>query len=410
MSGSTTAMIEAGETGAAAAALGAASAGLGLLSSLLQLLVAVGLYVWLALALSAVFRKAGQATWKAWVPVVNMWTLFELAGMKGWWAVVQAVAGIVAFVGGTIAGGIAAAAVIEAGFSGEGAAGAAIGAGLTATLLWLLYAALMLVLQINMMRGLNRGFGLGTGHFILGILLLPVWASVAGWGTARWRAPSAEASTLPASPFGGTSEAAAGTTAEGADTVTAPPAPSMFAPPAMPTIPAIPRTAPPAGSAWVPPPVAPAPTPSPAPAPSPVPPPAPAPAPVASPAPAPAADHAEVEDHTVLAAHRRTSAALTLPGGQTVTLTGDAAVLGRNPLAPADSPAAQRIAIDDVTRTVSKTHALLRREGGQWTISDLASTNGVFTGAPGAEVEVTGATTVSGRFLLGDAELHLSET
>ena len=55
MSGSTTAMIEAGETGSAAAALGAASAGLGLLSSLLQLLVAVGLYVWLALALSAVF-------------------------------------------------------------------------------------------------------------------------------------------------------------------------------------------------------------------------------------------------------------------------------------------------------------------------------------------------------------------
>ncbi|WP_405467847.1 FHA domain-containing protein [Microbacterium sp. Ld4] len=91
-----------------------------------------------------------------------------------------------------------------------------------------------------------------------------------------------------------------------------------------------------------------------------------------------------------------------------MTLTGETAVLGRNPVAPSDSPDAQRIAIDDVTRTVSKTHALLRLEGGSWTITDLASTNGVFVGDADDEAEVSGRAPLAGRFLLGDAELRLA--
>jgi hypothetical protein len=33
-----------------------------------------------------VFTKAGQAGWKAIIPIYNTWTLFEIAGKPGWWA------------------------------------------------------------------------------------------------------------------------------------------------------------------------------------------------------------------------------------------------------------------------------------------------------------------------------------
>ena len=66
------------------------------------------------------------------------------------------------------------------------------------------------------------------------------------------------------------------------------------------------------------------------------------------------------------------------------------------------------VAVDDATRTVSKTHALLTRTASGWTITDLASTNGVFIGAhPEQAREVDGSAPVEGPFLLGDAALSL---
>ena len=53
--------------------LGAAS-GLGfvvVIVAVIQVIVALAIYVWTALALGAVFRKAGEASWKAWVPLYN---------------------------------------------------------------------------------------------------------------------------------------------------------------------------------------------------------------------------------------------------------------------------------------------------------------------------------------------------
>jgi len=35
-------------------------------------------YVWFAFALSKVFAKVGEPTWQAWVPVVNLITIFRL--------------------------------------------------------------------------------------------------------------------------------------------------------------------------------------------------------------------------------------------------------------------------------------------------------------------------------------------
>ncbi|MCR2801432.1 DUF5684 domain-containing protein [Microbacterium sp. zg-Y818] len=418
----------------------------------MQLLLVVGVYVWVALALAAVFRKTSLPTWKAWVPVVNTWTLFTLAGMRGWWAVVLAVLGLIAAVGSLVAAGAFTAGAIGAATAGEaGAAGASVLAALLIPLvIWGGYGVFALILQIRMVHGVNRGFGLGAGYTVLGALLLPVWASIVGWGSSRWIGlpPAMAQPTLtapppppPASPF-----TLGGTAGPAMDAASAPPSPAagpihVPAPAGASGIPAVPPPPTMGGNPWAPP----AP-PSAAPAARPAAPPVPTPvlsepvaaaapvtaapvtaapvaaAPVAATpaapaavvaapipaaaaaAPTPAGGDEDLDERTVLAARRLGGWTLVLPDGAHVSLLSDAAVLGRNPVAPAAMPRAQVVAVDDVTRTVSKTHALLHRADSGWKVTDLASTNGVFLAD---ESEVTGTATVSGVFFLGDARLEL---
>lgn len=62
--------------------------------------------------------------------------------------------------------------------------------------------------------------------------------------------------------------------------------------------------------------------------------------------------------------------------GDIVPLPGDDITIGRQPKATADSTP---LALNDATKTLSKTHARLRRDASRdtWTVEDLASTNGV---------------------------------
>lgn len=46
-------------------------------------LMAAG-YIVTSIIMGFMFKKAGEPMWKAWVPVYNMWVLYELAGYKGW--------------------------------------------------------------------------------------------------------------------------------------------------------------------------------------------------------------------------------------------------------------------------------------------------------------------------------------
>jgi hypothetical protein len=50
------------------------------------LLLVLGAYAFIAYLLSRIFKKAGVAQWKAWVPVYSQWTMLELGGQKGWWS------------------------------------------------------------------------------------------------------------------------------------------------------------------------------------------------------------------------------------------------------------------------------------------------------------------------------------
>lgn len=82
---------------------------------------------------------------------------------------------------------------------------------------------------------------------------------------------------------------------------------------------------------------------------------------------------------------------LVLPDGQHHVVDG-AVLVGRNPSSSARWPNAQLLSVDDPTKSVSKTHALIEAtQDGLW-ITDLASTNGVVVMMPdGRELDGGGA-------------------
>ncbi|MBD7958263.1 FHA domain-containing protein [Microbacterium sp. Sa4CUA7] len=121
---------------------------------LIAVIPTVAVYVWTALGLSAVFGKIGQEQWRAWVPIVNQVTLVMVGGLSGWFFLLILVPGV-----GALA-------------------------------FW--------VVTIVAVHRINRGFGLGGGMTALAAVLFPVWASVVGFGVARWRGTDAAAPAAPA--------------------------------------------------------------------------------------------------------------------------------------------------------------------------------------------------------------------
>ncbi|WP_336652242.1 MULTISPECIES: DUF5684 domain-containing protein [unclassified Leucobacter] len=87
----------------------------------------------------------------------------------------------------------------------------------------------------------------------------------------------------------------------------------------------------------------------------------------------PALDVEDELDRTVVVP-RPSRWGLELPDGDVLELRGDDVVVGRKPEPKNGSSVLQ---IVDPTRTLSKSHARLRRVDGSWTIEDLDSTNGV---------------------------------
>lgn len=406
----------------------------------LTLAFAAAGYVWVSLAFAAVFRKTGSATWKAWVPVAREWELLRLAGMNPVWAIV--------LVGGTLLLSIMSVVIALMGVQGIQTTGL-LAMSLLTLLVSLAVSILAIIVVIMLSLRLNERFGLGAGYTVLAVLVWPVWLSILGWGRqARWREDE-RADTTPAPPVPPPSpfqmRASAATTSGIQGVVYEPPVgmrpagvdqdptlppvppppppppppqapPAPPAPPAAPEPPRSPVTPPPldtrapapaAGSAWAPPPpprqaAPPAADPSPT-----------APPPSLGHAPGPPVRDAveapeEVVEHTVLATRSRQRAVLVLPTGSEAVLTESSVVIGRAPDAPAELADPQVIAVDEPTRTISKTHAILERTATGWTIRDLGSTNGThLIDGTGTEHEVTEPTRVDGVFLLGDARFEL---
>jgi hypothetical protein len=129
------------------------SAGVAL--GLIAFLSFAALYIWTALALSAVFRKCGEAGWKAWVPILNQIVLLQLGRLSPLLFLLV----LVPFAGPVI--------------------------------LWV-------VLVVACYR-INLAFGYGVGMTVLAALAVPVWASVLGFGPARWLGAESSARGVSAS-------------------------------------------------------------------------------------------------------------------------------------------------------------------------------------------------------------------
>lgn len=71
---------------------------LAFLVGLLAFVIAIALYVWMALALAAVFRKVGEESWKGWVPFLNQATVLKLGGFSPWLVLLLLVPGLGALV------------------------------------------------------------------------------------------------------------------------------------------------------------------------------------------------------------------------------------------------------------------------------------------------------------------------
>jgi len=117
------------------------------------------------------------------------------------------------------------------------------------------------------------------------------------------------------------------------------------------------------------------------------------------------------EDHTLVVARPpRVVWSLVLDSGAYLPLDSASVVLGRAPGRKVEgSPA---LAVPDDTKTLSKVHARLDRDGEVWSITDLGSTNGVVIGE-GAEERTLGANesaVVTGRFVLGELGLRIERS
>lgn len=113
------------------------------LVAVLATVIAIALYVWMSLALSAMFRKMGEEPWKGWVPFLNQATVLAWGGFNPWLVLLVLIPG--------------------------------------------LGALIVLVLLVISAHRINPGFGYGASMTVLAALLFVVWASILGFGPTPWR-------------------------------------------------------------------------------------------------------------------------------------------------------------------------------------------------------------------------------
>ncbi|WP_314649286.1 DUF5684 domain-containing protein [uncultured Microbacterium sp.] len=204
------------------------------------LIIAIGLYVWYAIALSRLFPRIGGESWKGWVPVLNEAEILARGGVPAW-SVVFYFIPIVQLYG--------------------------------------------IYLKVRATHRINQQFGRGAGSTVLAILLPPVWATVLAVGAPPYPEGDRLAALQPPGPRR-TPQPYASDDAEGSRGLLAPPAPQRLATshagaspqggfiPSAPTAPAASSALPPEWQAFAPAPQPPSPPQAPAapaaPAPTPV--------------------------------------------------------------------------------------------------------------------------------------------
>lgn len=112
-----------------------------LIASLVFMIVGIVCYIVLAACNARMFRSAGQPGWKAWIPFVNTWTLYELAFGAGFgWIMLLTFLGFIPFIGGLISCVIS---VYQSYLYAR-----AFGQGTVSTVLYILFTPIMLMIWV----------------------------------------------------------------------------------------------------------------------------------------------------------------------------------------------------------------------------------------------------------------------
>jgi hypothetical protein len=333
----------------------------------------VGLAIWLVvipLGLRGIFEALGTERRKAWIPFVNIATVFRLGGLSEFWLVAL----VIPFVN--------------------------------------VLGAIMLFVATH---HINKRLGRSGWYTVLAVFAWWVWALALGLQSRIDMTGAAEPLVWSAQQRPQTPLAMPGyeSTASLPPHQPAPPAPP--APPAGRLVPeaGIETPPPPVPSFIAPMPTAPPPAPSPAPVPAEPLPPQTQLRPEASDQPsAPDLDNdatiitSGFSDATVVSARRRPRWWVQTTMGARVELTGNSAILGRRPSHHPLYPTAQLIAVTDDALSVSATHAVLEYVDGDWHVTDLDSTNGVWLIDRGSgeesELGARNRARVTEKFMLGE--------
>ena len=125
-------------------------------------------YILTVIASWKIFTKAGEAGWKALIPVYNAWILYKLIGVSFWkWLVLPA--------------------IISGVFSSIGNGNSDL-----KTIMDLLSGIATLVIDIMFARGLAKAFGKGTG-FTVGLVLLPnIFQLILAFDSSEYQGPAEE--------------------------------------------------------------------------------------------------------------------------------------------------------------------------------------------------------------------------
>lgn len=160
----------------------AALAAVGVGAVLAMIFGCIIFYVLQSIFMMQLFKKAKVAGWKAWIPVVNVWTFLQIGGQKGWW-VFAGVAG--ALIGGifyAIAGGTAA----LGDTSNVGVDVAIGGTAMIGYLVMLAGSILMVVFEIIAAYNIGKKLGWGGGMTVIYIFFQIIWLGIAGLGSTKW--------------------------------------------------------------------------------------------------------------------------------------------------------------------------------------------------------------------------------
>ena len=148
-------------------------------------LVVIGIYVLNAIANYKIFKKAGEAGWKAWIPFYNLYIMFKITWKLTFFWVEMGIAVATGILSGVVSNNVE---------SGNPSAGLIIALAAIMILLDLALAVIKFIALINESKAFGHGIGFTLGLFFLNTIF--TW--ILGFGKSQYVGPMGIPAAAPA--------------------------------------------------------------------------------------------------------------------------------------------------------------------------------------------------------------------